>query len=63
MELNDKKYKFETSDFWYDVFEGGYFDPSKYFKQPYVVDMIKEARQVMMNAKKALEEGGRLEEY
>ena len=43
-----------TSDFWYDLFEGGYLTPSKFVEDESEAKKLEEARALLMNYKREL---------
>lgn len=43
-----------TSDFWYDLFEGGYLKPEKFIEDPEEVERLENARQLLMEYKREL---------
>lgn len=54
MEIKENAEATATSDFWYDLFEGGYLSPSKFLKNEDDVKKIEDARQLLMSYKRAL---------
>lgn len=51
-----KKKDVATSDFWYDLFEGGYLDPVELLKKQEDVDEVLKAMEVLLTYRKSLEE-------
>ena len=43
-----------TSDFWYDLFEGGYLTPSKFVEDESEAKKLDEARDLLMDYKREL---------
>lgn len=43
-----------TSDFWYDLFEGGYLTPSEFVEDESEAKKLEEARALLMNYKREL---------
>ena len=43
-----------TSDFWYDLFEGGYLKPERFLADPEEAKRLEEARQLLMEYKREL---------
>jgi len=46
---------FTTSDFWYDVFEGGYINPSNYLANADDIKAVQDATNILEEFKDSLE--------
>lgn len=53
--------KIETSDFYYDLFQGGYIKPSKVLKSKLDVELIEHAIKVIKHFEEEAEKQGVLE--
>lgn len=51
-----------TSDFWYDLFEGGYLKPEKFIENPKVAKRLEDARNLLMEYKSELMDSGLVED-
>lgn len=51
-----KNAEINTSDFWYDLFEGGYINPEKLLENKEDANKIKEAIALLKNFKDSAEE-------
>jgi len=61
MKFKKKVSKYHTTDFWYDLFEGGYLKPKKIVKKE-SQEEIEKAISILKKYKKELIENGVVEE-
>lgn len=61
MTVNDSADPVVTSDFWYDLFEGGYVKAADLLTDPAEVKLVKDAVKVIRQFKAALIEHDKLE--
>ncbi len=60
MKIKESKDVYYTSDFWYDLFEGGYLEPTKMLDSATEIQIVEEAVAVLRNYKASLYKGGRV---
>lgn len=53
--------KIETSDFWYDLTDGGYIRPQDILCEPKQITRVNEALKVLLDFKRSLEQAGMVE--
>lgn len=62
MVINPKAEAVPSAGFWYDLFEGGYFDPDKFLSDTQGIIDVKTALRTLKYYKDALESAGLIEE-
>jgi hypothetical protein len=62
MEIKKDIETIPTSDFWYDLFLGGYFNPEKMLVNIEDIEAVKEAIEILEEYEHALYESGAVED-
>ena len=61
MIVKDDAPETSTEDFWYDLFEGGYFPPGDFLDEENDAQRVSEAMATVQQYRQALEDSGKVE--